>query len=790
MSRNTPEKGTRSASASLRSQDPHLAREREKYPEPLPSREFILECVESAGIPVEIEDLQVKLSILPEEQEPFSRRLRAMEREGQLMRNRRNALCIPAKLDLIKARVEGHPDGFGFAIPEDNSGDFFLGPKEMHKALHGDIVLVRAGAVDKRGRREGFISEVLERANNRLIARLHSEHGVMFAVAENRRISQDILVAPGQTMGAEAGQVVMVELLTQPSKNAEPIAKVVEIVGNYADPGMEVEIALRKHSLPHEFPNETLKLAKQLPQKVENNDLEGRVDVRALPLVTIDGETAKDFDDAVFCEAEGKGFRLMVAIADVSHYVKPGDALDLEGYNRGNSVYFPRRVIPMLPEELSNGLCSLNPHVDRLCMVCEMSVTQSGEIQRYRFYPAVMHSKARLTYTQVAALLTAKPPMVPEERKEILPHLKMLDKVYRAFFKARALRGAIDFATTETQMMFDDQGKIAEVVPVIRNDAHRIIEECMLAANVCASDFLAAHKHPTLYRIHPGPTPEKLEVVRQFLGEVGLHLGGGTEPKARDYADVISKIQDRPDRDLLQTVLLRSLQQARYSPENLGHFGLAYEAYAHFTSPIRRYPDLLVHRAIRAVLVGETYTPGTATSSWADIGNHCSATERRADEATRDVEQWLKAWFMQDHINQEYEGTVSAVTHFGLFVSLDNIHVEGLVHISELGKDYFHHDPTRHQLLGERSGQRWRLGDRMWIKVVRVDLETTKIDFAPIDPPKDASLVGKKKSDARGSRSRKTSQPSNSPDALQAEELPTKLVSRRGPAKKKEPLNG
>ncbi len=762
MPRKLPEKGSRSAASSLRSQDPHLAREREKYPEPLPSREFILECVETAGIPVEIEDLQVKLDILPEEEESFSRRLRAMEREGQLMRNRRNALCIPAKLDLIKARVEGHPDGFGFAIPEDLSGDFFLGPKEMHKALHGDIVLVRAGAVDKRGRREGFITEVLERANNRLIARLHSEHGVMFAVAENRRISQDILVAPGQNMGAETGQVVMIELLTQPSKNAEPIAKVVEIVGNYADPGMEVEIALRKHALPHAFPPEALKLAEKLPKKVENRDLEGRVDVRTLPLVTIDGETAKDFDDAVFCEAEGKGFRLMVAIADVSHYVKPADALDQEAYNRGNSVYFPRRVIPMLPEELSNGLCSLNPLVDRLCMVCEMSVSQAGEINRYRFYPAIMHSKARLTYTEVAGLLTAKSQMVPEERKEILPHLKMLDKVYRAFFKARALRGAIDFATTETQMLFDDQGKISEVVPVIRNDAHRIIEECMLAANVCASDFLAAHKHATLYRIHPGPTPEKLEVVRQFLGEVGLHLGGGTEPKARDYAEVIHKIQDRPDRDLLQTVLLRSLQQARYSPENLGHFGLAYEAYAHFTSPIRRYPDLLVHRAIRAVLAGATYAPGSSAGSWVDIGNHCSATERRADEATRDVEQWLKAWFMQDHINQEYEGTVSAVTHFGLFVSLDHIHVEGLVHISELGKDYFHHDPTRHQLLGERSGKRWRLGDRMWIKVVRVDLETTKIDFAPIEAP---------------------------PDSASAEK-PKKPRARRAPAKKKEPLNG
>lgn len=732
MSRTSPEKGNRPATASLRAQDPHLARERAKYQDPLPSREFILSLVEEAGVPVEASELQVRLDILPDEQVAFSRRLGAMERDGQLMRNRRNALCIPSKLDLLKARVEGHPDGFGFAVPEDGSPDLWLGPREMQKTLHGDTVLLRVGGVDRRGRREGHITEVLVRANVRLVARLHSEHGVLFAVAENRKISQDILVAPGQDLGAQTGQVVMVELLSQPSRHAEPIAKVVEIVGNYADPGMEVEIALRKHDLPNEFPADAAAMAQRLPKTVQKRDLDGRVDVRDLPLVTIDGETAKDFDDAVYCAPEGRGFRLMVAIADVSHYVRPGDALDREAYSRGNSVYFPRRVIPMLPEELSNGLCSLNPHVDRLCMVCEMTVSAAGEIGRYRFYPAVMHSKARLTYTEVAQLLATPVAEVPEGRRDLLPHLRMLEKVYKAFFEAREKRGAIDFATVETQMQFDAQGKIDRIVPVVRNDAHRLIEECMLAANVCASDFLAAHKHPTLYRIHPGPTPEKLEAVRQFLGEVGLHLGGGDDPRARDYAELINTIQGRPDHDLLQTVLLRSLQQARYSPDNLGHFGLAYDAYAHFTSPIRRYPDLLVHRAIRAVLAGQVYAPGVA---WAEIGLHCSATERRADEATRDVEQWLKAWFMRDRVNEEFEGTVSAVTHFGLFVTLDGMHVEGLVHITELGQDYYHHDVARHQLLGERSGKRYRLGDRLRIRVVRVDLETTKVDFALADGP-------------------------------------------------------
>ncbi|MDE3010660.1 MAG: ribonuclease R [Pseudomonadota bacterium] len=731
----------------MRAQDPHLARERAKYSDPLPSREFILSLIEQAGVPVEATELEQRLDILAEEHEPFTRRLAAMERDGQLMRNRRNALCLPSKMDLLKARVEGHPEGFGFAVPEDGSADLFLGPREMQKTLHGDTVLVRVGGLDRRGRREGYVAEVLVRANTRLVGRLHSEHGVLYVVAENRRISQDILVAPGQDGGAQPGQVVMVELLTQPSRHAEPIARVAEIVGNYADPGMEVEIALRKHALPHEFPAAALTQAARLPSKVTRRDLTGRVDVRSLPLVTIDGETARDFDDAVYCAAEGRGFRLMVAIADVSHYVKPGDALDGEALSRGNSVYFPRRVIPMLPEELSNGLCSLNPAVDRLCMVCEMTVSAAGDISRYRFYPAVMHSQARLTYKEVAEIL-ARPAAASPERQVLVPHLRMLEKVYRAFFKARSERGAIDFATVETQMMFDQLGKIERVVPVERNDAHRLIEECMLAANVCASDFLAAHKHPTLYRIHPGPTPEKLDAVRQFLGEVGLHLGGGEEPRARDYAELIDKIQGRPDRDLLQTVLLRSLQQARYSPDNVGHFGLAYDAYAHFTSPIRRYPDLLVHRAIRAVLAGESYNPG----SWSEIALHCSTTERRADEATRDVEQWLKCWFMRDRINDEFEGTVSAVVHFGLFVTLDDVHVEGLIHISELGQDYYHHDPARHQLLGERSGKRWRLGDRIRIRVVRVDLETTRIDFVPaVAPASGASMPAVPRIDAPAS---------------------------------------
>jgi ribonuclease R len=602
----------------------------------------------------------------------------------------------------------------------------FLSEKEMHKVLHGDAVLVRQSGVDRRGRPEAKIIEVLEHVNNRVVGRMYEEHGIRFIVAENRRISQDILVAPGESGGAKPGQVVVLEILQQPSKHAQPIGRIVEVLGNYADPGMEIEIALRKHDLPHEFPKDAEKQAKAISPAVAPTDWEGREDIRNLPLVTIDGETARDFDDAVYCAPEKGGFRLVVAIADVSHYVHTGDALDREAILRGNSVYFPRRVIPMLPEELSNGLCSLNPKVDRLCMVCDMHVTNSGDIEKYRFYPSVMHSHARLTYTQVAEMLEQPEGDLARRKVSIVPHLQHLHELFKRLLKAREKRGAIDFETVETQMIFTDQGKIERIVPVVRNDAHRLIEECMLAANVCAASYLHEHGHTVLYRIHEGPTPEKLEGLREFMKEFGLQLTGGDEPQAADYSKLLKRIKGRPDTGLLQMVMLRSLRQARYEPENVGHFGLGYEAYTHFTSPIRRYPDLLVHRAIKAVLHGKQYKPA---QKWGELGMHCSMTERRADDATRDVEAWLKCFYMRDHLGSVFTGTVSSVTSFGMFVSLDDLYVEGLVHISELGKDYYQFDATKHQLLGERTGQRYRLGDRVQVRVVKVDMENTKIDF-------------------------------------------------------------
>ncbi len=689
------------------------------------SRELILDVMVEAGVPLEEADLARQLDIRKREREAFTRRIAAMERDGQIMRNRRGDLCVADKLDLVKGRVLGHKDGFGFLVRDEGGPDLFLGSGEMQKVLHGDRVMARISGMDRRGRPEGKIVEVLEHGQTRFVGRLHVEHGVTFVAAEDKRISQDFVVPAGESGKAKAGQVVTVEIISQPGRQTKPLGRVVEVLGNYADPGMEIEIALRKHALPWIFPKEAEAIANKLPKTVRAADHKGRVDLRDMPLVTIDGETARDFDDAVYCEPVGSGFRLVVAIADVSHYVKAGDALDEEARSRGNSVYFPRRVIPMLPEALSNGLCSINPDVERLAMVCDMQIDGHGHIKGYKFYPAVMRSHARFTYTEVATILEDPRGPAARRRKALVPHLQAAYKLYHQLAKARAKRGAIDFETIETQMIFDDKGKIENIVPVIRNDAHRLIEECMLAANVCTSDFLRERGHPMLYRVHEGPTPEKLEALRDFLKGFGLQLPGGETPHASDYAKLLSKVKGRPDEQLLQTVMLRSLKQAVYTPKNAGHFGLAYESYTHFTSPIRRYPDLLVHRAIKAVLNGGTYDPG----DWQQLGAQCSMTERRADDATRDVTAWLKCYYMRDRVGETFMGSIAGVAAFGAFVALDDVYVEGLVHISDMGKDYYKYDAARHELLGERTKQRYRLGDRLRVKIARVDLGAARIDF-------------------------------------------------------------
>ena len=735
----------------------------------IPSREEILGILRTAAEPQDVHTLAAALDVKPNELDGLMRRLNAMERDGQIKPARNGQYQLTHQPNFIEGRISGHRDGYGFLTPDDGGDDVFLPEKEMQKVLHGDRVQVRIVGTDRRGRPEGSIVEVIERANTHVIGRLLNENGVWIVAPEDKRIGQDILLsgAPGK---AKTGQVVSVELIEQPSRYTQPVGKIVEVLGDIDDPGMEIEIAVRKYGVPHEFSAAAKKLAAKLPNEVRDADLADRVDLRDIPLVTIDGEDARDFDDAVYCEpvkiGRSKAFRLIVAIADVSHYVKPGDELDADALERSTSVYFPRRVIPMLPEKLSNGLCSLNPDVDRLTLVCDAVITTKGEIKAYQFYPAVMHSAARLTYTEVAAILTNTKGTEAAKRQPLVPHLLNLYDVFKALLQARQARGAIDFETTETYIVCNAAGKIEQILPRTRNDAHRLIEECMLAANVCAADLLARYKHPGVYRVHAGPSKEKLNQVRTFLKQMGLHLGGGDTPAASDYAELIPKIKLRPDAVLLQTMLLRSMQQAVYSPDNIGHFGLAYEAYAHFTSPIRRYPDLLTHRTIKAILQGTRYEPkgidtsvlNTALSPaarkmaaqdkangkrrkegelaiWEALGIHCSANERRADEASRDVEAWLKCYFIRDKLGEEFTGTISGVTPFGIFVQLDALFIEGLVHVTELGADYFQYDEVRHELRGERTGIRYQLTDRVTVQVSRVDLDARKVDLRLVSEP-------------------------------------------------------
>ena len=714
-------------SLNLREKDPFLKREKQRYEHPLPSREWIIELLEQKGVPSKIEVLARELSITEEEYEFFERRLKAMARDGQVLINRRGAVCAADKLDLVKCRVEAHKDGFGFAVPltPTKDGDFVLYERQMRGIMHGDIVTVRPAGIDRKGRREGTVLDIVERAQSKVVGRFYMDRGVAILEAEDKRLNQSIVLEPDSVahFKPESGQVIVGEIETYPEQNRPAVAKIIEVLGDYADSGMEIEIAVRKHHLPHQFSEACAKAARKIPDHVRKSDLKGRVDLRDLPLVTIDGETARDFDDAVFAEKIGRNYRLVVAIADVSHYVRPDDAIDTDAQERSTSVYFPRRVIPMLPENLSNGICSLNPNVERLCMVCDMVITYAGNIKEYRFYPAVMRSHARLTYNQVWDWIS-------DDLDH--PHKAQIDTLYKLFKilqKKRFERGAVEFESVETQMLFDDNGKIEKIVPVVRNDAHKLIEECMLAANVCAAEFLIKNKHTTLFRNHLGPTPEKLATLREQLGLLGLQLGGGDNPTPKDYAALAEQFKGRPDAELLQVMMLRSMQQAVYEPHCDGHFGLAYEAYAHFTSPIRRYPDLTVHRAIKAVLNQQTYTPN---KSWQALGVHTSFCERRADDASRDVENWLKTYYMRDKVGEIFEGKISGMTNFGLFVTLDGIHIDGLVHISDLGEDYFNFRPEIMAIEGERSGIRFNMGDKVSVRVARADLDTSKIDLTLI----------------------------------------------------------
>ncbi len=711
--------------------DPQGEREARRYEHPIASREYLLQTLESRDTPLSAGDLSALLGVeSARDIVALTKRLRAMERDGQIIRNRRGDYGLVRKMDLIRGRVIAHKDGFGFVVPDDGGEDLFLSPREMRGLMHGDRAVARVTEVDRQGRRQGALVEVLERNTHRVVGRYRRDSGVGFVTPDNRRLHHDIMIPDSATGGAGHGQVVVAEIVEQPTKRSQPIGHIVEVMGDHMAPGMEIDVAIRAHELPFEWPQAVIAQAEALPSDVAQSASEGRTDLRTMALVTIDGADARDFDDAVYCSPISSGWKLTVAIADVAAYVKPGSPLDTEARVRGTSVYFPQRVLPMLPEKLSNGLCSLRPDEDRLCMVCEMHVSQDGEIKRSRFFEAVMRSRARLTYEEVAAAVVDGDSGVRARLSGVVAHLDDLYAMYAALKSARERRGAIDFDTQEARIVFGADKKIENIETVTRNDAHRLIEECMIAANVATARFLERNRIPALYRVHDRPTADRIADLREFLAEVGLKLAGGAQPDAHHFAALLEGTAERADAELIQTVLLRSLAQAVYSPRNIGHFGLGLESYAHFTSPIRRYPDLLVHRAIKHLINKRSadsfeYDADTMVS----LGANTSMTERRAEDATRDAVSWLKCEFMLDRIGEQFDGTIMGVTSFGLFVTLDGIHVEGLIHVSALGSDYFHFDPAGHRLTGEHSGVVFRLADRVRVRVHRVDLDERKIDL-------------------------------------------------------------
>lgn len=707
--------------------DPFADREAQKYENPIPSREFILEYLAESGKPAVFDDIQEVFALhSPDQQEALRRRLIAMVRDGQLIRNRKGAYGIAEKMEAIAGRVIGHKDGFGFVVPDDGGDDLFLSPRQMRNVFHGDRVMARVSGIDHRGRREGTIIDILEHNTQQIVGRFYCESGTAYVESANQRITQEVLIPPDAMHNAQHGQMVVAAITAQPNKNMRALGEIVEVLGDHMAPGMEINVAIRNHQLPYIWPEEVSLEASRFAAHVTEEAKQGRKDFRSIPFVTIDGEDARDFDDAVYCTPNGKGgWTLYVAIADVSYYVQPRSPLDKEAYKRGNSVYFPGRVIPMLPEALSNNLCSLNPKVDRLVMVCEMQIHATGRIMDFEFSEGVIHSHARLTYNQVHTMMEKNDRKMREQYAHVVPHLTNLYDLFNVLQKSRTARGAIDFDMPETKIVFGKDRKIEKIVPYERFNSHRVIEECMLAANISSAKFLEKHGQPGLYRVHEGPTAEKLQTLQKFLHEIGMKIPAHRDPVPKDYAHILRVVADRPDAHMIQTVLLRSMSQAIYSPDNKGHFGLAFDAYAHFTSPIRRYPDLMVHRAIKQILKHKK--PQTDNSEYVRAGEHCSMTERRADDATREVNDWLKCEFMMDKVGQEFEGVISGVMSFGIFVELKDVYVEGLVHITALPDDYYSFDPVRHALVGERN--QFKLGDAVKIQVARVNLDECEIDF-------------------------------------------------------------
>ena len=722
------------------------------------AQKTILDLFKSNPVPHSWETLTATLNIESKDQaRALTHRLKQMVEAGHLLVNRKEQYCLVNQNDLVSGVVIGHADGFGFLKIDAGGDDLFLAPREMNSLMNGDRVVASVGGVNRQGKKEARVVEIIERRTKTIVGRFIDDMGVYHVEPENKRLHHNIIIPHDSAMNAVNGQIVLLEIIQYPTNRRQAIGKIVEVMGDHMAPGMEIIVAIKSHDLPHQWSDEVMQEAQQFTIEVPEQAKQDRVDLRSMPLLTIDGADARDFDDAVYCKPTANGWKLYVAIADVAHYVTVGSAIDQEAVERGNSVYFPEQVLPMLPEVLSNGLCSLNPKVDRLCMVCEMRIDRDGNVASGRFYEAVMHSHARLTYDEVGGILDGSDPQSTKKHQAVYQQLVDLNGVYQVLRKARDKRGALDFDRPEPKFVFDENRKIKAVEVIVRNDAHKLIEECMIAANATTAKYLVRRKMPLLMRGHEGPSLEKQQSFRLFLAELGLNLAGGEEPSPLDYKQLIENIEGRPDAHLIQTVLLRSLSQAVYTAEHKGHFGLALEAYAHFTSPIRRYPDLLIHRALKHVIHGGK--PSDFIYSDADMdrfGEQSSFCERQADEATRDVVSWLKCEFMMDKIGEEFSGVISAVTSFGLFVELADIYIEGLVHVTGLGDDFYHYDSAKHRLVGERTRKSFHLGDKIQVRLVKVNLDDKKIDLAlAAQEPSEKSTSSKKKNKSKSSKRRR-----------------------------------
>ena len=709
---------------------------RRTYKHPVPGRSALLEYLRDAGTPLKLDALMQGLGLKGQRtRAALLDTLERMVKAGQIIQNRREEYCLTEKLELVAGMVSGHRDGFGFVIREDGEDDVYLSAREMRSLIDGDRVAIKIVGRDYRGRPEGKVVDILERGARDIAGQFIRERGIGIVVPDNPRIPHRVLIPQGEAGDAKPGQIVVARILDYPTNIEQPTGRIVRIIGDPQQKGIATDIAIHAHAIPTIWPKEVDKEIGKYRKTVPDKDKQGRTDFRDVPLVTIDGADARDFDDAVYCEPAGNGWRLLVAIADVAHYVEVKSDLDQEAIRRGTSVYFPDRVVPMLPEVLSNGLCSLNPEVDRLCMVCEMRVDADGHVTRSRFLEGVMCSAARLTYSQVSDFLTSdragKSPgarsSIPEDLHRPLGNLLQL---YRALAAARQKRGAIELDIPQTRISLNEDGEVESILAVPRNDAHRLIEECMIAANVQAASFLKKHRIPGLYRVHAKPDPEKFEDLRLYLLSLGLKVPHPDHVEPRAFNQLIRQVEGRPDSAAISMAMLRSLMHAEYTPDNIGHFGLALDAYAHFTSPIRRYPDLLVHRAIRHILRhGKAGAYHYSTGDMERLGAVCSAHERRAEDATREVEAWLKCQFMEDKVGEEFDGVVTGVTNFGLFVQLTDLMIDGLVHVTNLVNDYYHFDSGSQSLVGERTGRRYSLGDKLRVVVSKVELETKRIDF-------------------------------------------------------------